>query len=568
MKKRREPGQRQGTASEYRSDSLSWLLSYITPHRPVLILSFILSAVSTGLGMIQPYFAKLFIDEVFLGGKGDLLMPLLLALLALLGFSFFIRVGNKYIYTRYSARMLFTMREDLFSHLQRIPLGFFADRKIGDIYSRIASDMAEIQGMLTETVPMALFNGLTCLITAAILFHLHPAMALMSVAFTPAAVWLVYRLRPRLLDLSRRLTESNADISHFLLESLGNMPLIRAFGAQKATHEKLQQKQAVILTDLLRYQVLGAWAGAVPTLFVMINTVVVFGYGGRLVLEGGFTVGALVAFSIYQARVLGPLQGLMDGYLALQKSRISLQRVREILDVMPEWNGPSSQMPFQKNGGGEIRFENVSFSYDGRHRVLENLSLTIPGRKVTALSGESGAGKTTICHLAARLFDPDAGAIRLDGADLRGIDPAHLRRRVALVSQEIFLFHAQIRENIRFARPDASDEEIRAAAAAACIDDFIRSLPEGYETVIGDRGVRLSGGQKQRISIARAALIDPDILILDEATAFLDTEVESRLRQTLSELMKDRTILLVSHRESATVGADHRIRLSPEGKVL
>lgn len=546
---------------------LPYLGGYLRPHRKVLFGSFALSAVSTALGMVQPYFAKIFIDGVFLSGNADLLAPLLAALILLLIVGFGIRVVNRYIYTRYSAQMLFRMREDLFVHLHRIPLRFFTERKIGDIYSRIASDMADIQALVTDTLPQYLFNLLTCLITAAILFWLDWRMALMSLAFTPVALFIVFRLRPKLLDLGRQVAETNADIAHFLFESLGSAPLIRAYGAASVEAGKLREKQSTILGFLLRYQVLGAVSGVVPTLFAVINTLVVFGYGGVLVLDGSLTVGSLVAFSIYQGRVFGPLQGLLDGFLAAQKARVALARVREILDVPPDRAGAGADDGGRELGSdrlrGEIVFQNVVFAYSGEAPAIENLSLKIPAGKITALVGPSGAGKTTICHLILRLFDPDSGAVSLDGVDLKELKPAWLRKQVALVSQDIFLFHTTVADNIRFSRPDATTDAVEEAARAACIHDFIQSLPAGYHTVIGDRGVRLSGGQKQRISIARAVLMAPRILILDEATAFLDEAVEDRLKATLADLMKDRTILVVSHRASTVHGADQVIPIAP-----
>lgn len=549
--------------------NLGYLSGYLKPHRKVLIGSFALSAVSTGLGMIQPYFAKIFIDGVFLAGNADLLWPLLAALIFLLILGFTIRVFNRYIYTRYSAKMLFVMREDLFAHLHRISLRFFTERKIGDIYSRLASDMADIQALVTDTLPQYFFNLITCLITAAILFWLDWRMALMSLAFTPAALIIVFRLRPKLMDLGRQVAETNADIAHFLFESLSSAPLIRACNAASLEEGRLREKQKTVLGCLLRYQVLGAVSGAVPTLFAIINTLVVFGYGGILVLDGSLTVGGLVAFSIYQGRVFGPLQGLFDGFLAAQKARVALARVREILDVPTDRanamadNADAKGRELDSNHiQGEISFSNVSFAYSDETPVLDQLSFTIPARKITALVGPSGAGKTTICHLILRLFDPDAGTVFLDGIDLKELNPTWLRKQVALVSQDIFLFHSTIAENIRFARPKASMIEIVEAARSACAHDFIQSLPAGYDTVVGDRGVRLSGGQKQRVSIARAILTGPRILILDEATAFLDKAVEEQLKATLGNLMKGRTILVVSHRASTVHGADQVISIA------
>lgn len=542
---------------------IRYLGPYLTPFRKAVALSLLLSVLSTTLGMIQPYFAKILIDRVLIGGQAHLLFTLLAVMIGLLVLSFIIRVGNSFLYTRYSARLLFAMRENLFRHLHRIPLKFFTRRKIGDLYSRIGSDMADLQAFLTDMVPHFLFNFLTCLITAAILLSLDWRMALMSFAFLPAGLWIVRRLRPRILDLSRNVAETNAEVAQLLFESLGNTHLVRAFGARKAEVRRLSEKHEGLLAFLLRYQVLGAVSGSVPTLFIILNTLVVFGYGGVLVLDGGMTVGGLVAFSIYQGRVFSPLQGLMDGFLAMQKSKVAFARIREILDIPPEPAHDEAVFPrADEMPRGEIAFRSVSFAYEPGEPVLREASFTIPEGRITALVGPSGVGKTTICHLCMRLLSPDAGQVLLGGRDLREIAAAQLRSAVCMVSQEIFLFHTSILENIRFGNPGADEAAVARAARAACIDDFIRSLPRGYDTPVGDRGVALSGGQRQRICIARAILMDPRILILDEATAFLDAAVEDRLKETVRNLMKGRTILIVSHRERSFDDADRIIVLS------
>ena len=527
--------------------------------------SLALSLLSTTMGMVQPYFAKIIIDRVFLQQVGGMLAPLLGLMVALMLLAFAVRVINNYIYTRYSARFLFRLREDLFDHLHRIPLRFFTRRKIGDIYSRVATDMADVQGMVTDTIPQLLFNGITSLVTIGILLWLHWKMALLSLIILPLALGVVFIVRPKILAMSRSVTEANADIAHFLFESLGNTSLIRAYGAEGPERAKLAGMQRTVLGYLLDYQLLGAASGGVSVVFVIINAVIVFGYGGMQVMAGTVSVGTLVAFSIYQGRLLGPLQGMLDGYFAVQKTRIAIGRVREILDIPKANRSLGSRTIAADEFRGRIAFHGVGFAYEADEPVLDDLSVEIPAGSVTALVGPSGAGKTTLCHLIMGLFTPDTGRITLDGIDLTALDATWFRRQIALVSQDTFLFHTSIRENIRFSSPEAGDDDIVNAARAACIDDFIRTLPAGYDTDIGDRGLRLSGGQKQRISIARAILLDPKILILDEATAFLDTDVEARLKETLMALMRDRTVLVVSHRHSTVKGADQVIRLTPTG---
>jgi ABC-type multidrug transport system fused ATPase/permease subunit len=255
----------------------------------------------------------------------------------------------------------------------------------------------------------------------------------------------------------------------------------------------------------------------------------------------------------------------MDGYLGMQKSRIAIQRVREILDVRPAFQEDGRVVPAGETLDGAIAFEKVCFAYEQEEPVLSDLSFEIPAGKVTAVVGPSGVGKTTICHLILRMFDPDSGRVALDGIDLKEYKVEWLRKQIAIVSQDTFLFHTSILENIRFSKPEARDEDIVEASKAACIHEFIESLPDRYHTVVGDRGVRLSGGQKQRISIARSILMEPKVLILDEATAFLDASAEERLKRTLHLLMKDKTVVGISHRPSAIEWADKIIALRDGG---
>ncbi len=530
-------------------------------------MSLLLSCTSTTLGMLQPWFAKLLIDGVLLARNADLLFPVLSALIAVIITSFLIRTANSYIFTRFSARILFAMREEMFRHLQHIPVSFFTRQKIGDIYSRIAADMADIQSFLTDTIPQYGFNFLTCVITAVILLYLNWKMALMSFLFMPVAIIIIHVLRPRLYNLSSEVAQSNADISHFLFESLSNTSLIRAFGAEDIEAAKLKEKHAGVLGFLLRYQILGAFSGSVSTAFAIVNTLVAFGYGGLLVLNDSLTIGALVAFSVYQARVFGPLQGLLDGFLAIQKSKVALKRVREILDIDPEYEPREGLIPNTEKLESDIVFEKVSFAYDHEKKVLDQVSLVIPWGKTTAIVGPSGIGKTTICHLLLRLFKPNAGCIKWGDIDLNQLKTEWLRKQIALVSQDTLLFHTTIMENIRFSRPGARDDEVKKAAMAAYIHDFIVSLPDDYQTIIGDRGIRLSGGQRQRLSIARSILIQPQILIFDEATAFLDDPVEQKIRATIRSLMQGKILIVVSHRYSTIRNADNIIVLGPNGPV-
>ncbi len=545
---------------------------YVRPYRGVLLASFGLSAVTTVMAMAQPYFAKLFIDHVFVGGRTQVLMPLLAGLIVLFILGFGIRAANRYLYTRYSARMLFQMRHDLFRHLQFMDLRHLDRQKSGDLHSRMGTDLADIQALVTDTLPSVIFSALTCIATLVILLHLNLKMALLGLCFTPVALIGIWALRPRLLKLARQTAQKNAEISHFLFESLNHTRLVRSFSGQDRAEGKLARKHDGMLTLLLRHQVLSILAGAIPAAMVIVNTLIVFGYGGHLVLTHQLSIGSLVAISIYQGRLLGPLQGLLESVLTVQKAKVALARVAEIRQT-PTTEDPHRHVPVGPVASPTPRaqtglaFSNVSFAYAQAEPVLKNVSFTIPKGKITALVGPSGSGKSTICHLIMKLYRPDAGRILWDGRDMDRLPSQWVHQRVALVSQDIHLLHASILDNIRFARPEATRAQAEAAARSAMIHKDIESLPNGYNSLVGDNGIRLSGGQKQRISIARALLIAPQILICDEATAFLDRDVEKQVAEVVERLMQDKTMVVVSHRP-ATVANAHHLIVCDRGEIL
>ena len=549
-------------------NQLKFISEFIRPYKWYLVVSLFLSIVSTCLGMVYPYFTKIIIDDVLLGKHSDWLLTVLVIIIAFVIFSFLLRVANNYIYTLYSAKLLFDMRESLFSHLHKVPLITFSQRKIGDIHARLSSDMGNIQGFITNTLPECLFNFLTCIFTASILLYLNWKMALMCYAIVPGGFLILYKLRAKLIEVSRDLIERNAEISHFLFESLSGVSTIRAFNAEATEESHLKTHHSKLLKTILREQILGACTGSVPTLFRIINTIVIFGYGGYFAIQGEITIGTLVAFSSYTGRVFGPIRGLMDAYLAVQQSKVSLQRIKSIYDIKPAFHLSEGSITKSKDElYGSFKMTNVCYGYDTNTNIIDNISLNILPGKINAIVGQTGAGKTTLCHLMMRLFDPDSGIVTLDDIDLKEYKIDWLRQNITIVTQESFLFNTSIRNNINISKPEATEKEIIESAKTAYIHEFIKDLPDGYDTVVGDKGVRLSGGQKQRISIARAILLNPQILIMDEATSSLDVTTEQHLKEMLNQLMKHKTIILVSHRFSTIKKSDHVIMLK-EGKKV
>jgi ABC-type bacteriocin/lantibiotic exporter with double-glycine peptidase domain len=549
-------------------NQLKFVSKFIHPYKKYLVISLFLSIVSTCLGMVYPYFTKIIIDEVLLGGHSEWLLYVLLIIIVFVIFSFLLRVVNNYIYTLYSAKLLFDMRENLFSHIHKIPLIIFSQKKIGDVHARLSADMGNIQGFITNTLPECLFNVLTCIFTASILLYLNWKMALMCYAIVPGGFFILYKLRAKLIKVSRDLIEKNAEISHFLFESLSGVSTIRAFNAEDKEKYNLKTHHGKLLKTILREQVLGACIGSVPTLFRIINTIVIFGYGGYFAIQGKITIGTLVAFSSYTGRVFGPIKGLMDAYLAVQQSKVSLHRIKSIYDIKPAFYLSEGSVTKSKDElSGSFKMQNVCYGYDTNTNIIDDVSLSILPGKINAIIGQTGAGKTTLCHLMMRLFDPDSGIIKLDDIDIKEYKIRWLRQNISIVTQESFLFNTSIRENINISKPDATENEIVESAKTAYIHDFVKSLPYGYDTVVGDKGVRLSGGQKQRISIARAILLNPQVLIMDEATSSLDVSTEENLKEMLNQIMKNKTIIIVSHRLSTIRRSDHVIMLH-EGKKI
>jgi ATP-binding cassette subfamily B protein len=351
------------------------------------------------------------------------------------------------------------------------------------------------------------------------------------------------------------MRERSADIGSFLIESLMGMRLVVTSNAQEREVKRFRDKNQGFIDALLSMQLASYLAGALPGTVLTLSTALVFLYGGKLVIDGAMTIGALVAFMAYHMRLLAPVQNLMGLYTSVATARVSLDRVFEILDTPVEVTDAPDAVGLER-ARGDIEFDNVTLRYDRETVVLDSVSFKVPAGRFCAIAGPSGVGKSTIADLLLRMYDPQQGLIRLDGQDIRNVRLADLRREVVLVEQSPFLFNTTIAENIKYARPVATEEEIIQAARAASIDGFIRSLPDGYDTQVGERGQALSAGERQRIALARALLRDPAVLVLDEPTASLDPITEQSIASELALVMRGRTTVVISHRLSLIERAD------------
>ena len=534
--------------------------AYLLPYWRRLVLVVFISFVSTATTLTMPYLSKGLIDSALVGRDADALRRIVLLFGALGVLSFVLNVTSGLRYTRVSAEILFDMRLSLYEHLQRLSPRFYARTRLGDIVSRINSDISEIQRVAAEAALAWVGNVLFLLGSLVLMIWLDWRLALIALAPMPLSLFALVVYRRRLEGRVTELRQRSADIGSFLIETLQATALIVASNAQQRETARFRALNSAFIDAVMRMQRVSYWAGGLPGTVLSIGSAIAFFYGGLRVIDGTMTLGTMGAFLAYQMRVFAPAQALMGLYASLATAKVSWSRVREILDA-PLDVVERDDAQVMTSADGELTFEGVTLTTDRQARVLDGVSFVArPGRAV-AIVGGSGVGKSTIASLATRMLDPDAGAVRLDGLDLRSIRLADVRRHVVLVEQEPTLLHATIGENIRYVQADASDADVQRAAEAAGIALFIEALPEGYHTMVGERGLALSAGERQRIAIARAFLANPAVLVLDEPTAALDAVAQRRVIEGYQAVMRGRTTIVITHRRELAMAADHVVVL-------
>jgi len=543
--------------------SIRRALRFIVPYWRRLALVLALSALSTALSLYLPLLSRDFFDRALIGRDLGTLVRVVSLFAAVSVASFVVNVVSGMRYTRVSADILFDMRLELYRHLQRLSPRFYVRTRMGDIMSRINNDVGEIQRIAAETALAWVGNVLFLAGTIAMLAWLDVRLFVLTVATTPFGIWALVRYRTRLEVEIGKLRQRSADIGSFLIETLQSVKLVVTSNAQEREVGRFRERNAAFIDSLMSMQLLSYLSGGLPGLVLSAGTGAVFVYGGLRVINGSITVGTFVAFMAYQMRFLPPLQALMGMYANLATVRVSLRRVAQILDEPVDVIEAADAVDLP-SVRGDVEFDEVTVSFGRGGPVLERFSFSVRAGETLAIVGPSGSGKSTIADLLLRLIDPDAGAVRLDGRDLRTVRLADLRRRVALVEQEPCILHATIAENIRYARPGASDEEVSAAADRAALAPFIESLPEKFATVVGERGMALSAGERQRIAIARALLADPDVLVLDEPSAALDPTSERHIADGYESVMRGRTTIVITHRLDLARRADRVIEVRSE----
>jgi ATP-binding cassette subfamily B protein/subfamily B ATP-binding cassette protein MsbA len=447
-------------------------------------------------------------------------------------------------------------RRDVYEHLQGLSMRFYEDQQTGQLMSRLVNDTDKFENLISHAVPDILVNLLTLLGVSAMMFVMDWRLALLTLIPIPLVVLAARSYARYVAPAFRARQQDLAELNATLQDNLAGMREIKAFSGEDREARRIGGKIEQYRASLLRALRLMATFTPFVEFASSLGTVVVIYFGGRLAFQKMLSVGDLVAFFLYLEMFYGPVRALSGVQEQIQEARVGSERVADLLNETPDITDRPGAHPLSARAGGAIRLHDVSFRYSRGEMVLEHIDLEIPARSTVALVGPSGVGKTTLASLVPRFYDPTEGSLSLDGKDLRDIELRSLRRQVSVVLQDVFLFHGNVRENILFGRPDATDAEMREAARVANAHEFIEQLPDGYDTLIGERGIKLSGGQKQRISIARAVLKDAPVLILDEATSSVDTQTEVLIRQALERLMQGRTVLIIAHRLSTIRSAD------------
>jgi ATP-binding cassette subfamily B protein len=561
--------QRLRDREQARQVSLRRIARLFAPHRHSLVVVIAVIVLSSVVGLASPFLLREVIDVALPARDVRLLVWLVVGMVAVAAVTAALGVVQTWISTRVGQQVMHRLRTDVFAHLQRLSLGFFTRTRTGEVQSRITNDIGGMQSVVTSTATSIAANLTTVIASAVAMVALSWQLSLVTLLVLPPAVLLsrrVARLRRTITAARQReLADLNVTIEEGL--SIDGVRLARTLGTGDTLVERFTDS-SLRLTDLeLRSQLAGRWVMATMSIvFAAIPALIYLG-AGLPWTAGTLSIGTLVAFTTLQAGVFRPLSSLLDVGVSVSASLALFARIFEYQDTVIEVSDPEHPVDLP-DPRGDLRLEHVTFSYPGAdRRALDDVSLDIPAGTTLALVGETGSGKSTLGALVARLHDPDAGRITVDGVDLRDLRLDDLAAIVGVVSQETYLLHATVRENLRYAKPDASDAEIEAATRGAQIHDMISGLPEGYDTVVGPRGHRFSGGERQRLAIARTLLRNPRVLVLDEATSALDTATERAVQLAFDELAAGRTTLTIAHRLSTIREAD-RIAVLDHGRIV
>jgi len=538
------------------------LLGFLRPYRGGVLVSFALAAVAMGTGVLIPYLVGRTVDEIDKGGVD--LWPLAIAVAGAGVLRLAFSVARRLVAGRVSLGVEYDLRNRMYQHLHSLELSFFDSQQTGQLMSRATVDLQSVRFFLGYGLIFILQSALTIVIAAGVMFAVDPRLAAVSLAPMPFVIWVAFRYgrlnRPASQEVQQRIAELTAEAE----ENIGGVRVVKAFAQEERQLRRFNRAtrrvfdQSMVSTRLRAFY--SPFIGFLPQLGLAALLFV----GGRQVIDGQLSQGDFVAFYGYVLMLTSPMRMLGIALGMAQRAVASGQRVFELLDREPRLTAPQDAPPLPA-GGGRVELRGVSFGYEGGEPVLRDVDLDVEAGRTVALVGPTGSGKTTLVMLIPRLYDVTEGAVLVDGVDVRTVDPGSLRREVAVVSDDAFLFSASLGDNIAYARPEADEADILVAAGRAGLAELIDGLPDGLDTLVGERGLTLSGGQRQRVAIARALLAEPRILILDDATSSVDATTESQIKSALSEVMEGRTTFVVAHRLSTIALADEVVVLEDGG---
>ena len=542
---------------------------YFAPYWKLLLVLLLCIIFTALLGLVPPIFTKQIIDVALPDKRIDLLIWLIVGSFGTTLVSGLILVGQNYVNSWISKHIIYDLRNAMFKHLQYMSISFFSNVQTGEITSRMNNDITGIENIFSGTFVQILQNLFIFISTAGLLFYTNWKLAIFSLMILPLFIIPTRKVGKVRWKIAQTTQEKLAELNTLMHETLniGGTFLVKLFTKEKDQQDKFVAINKDVTSLQIKESLAGRWFFMVMSTFVAIGPMIIYLAGGILLIKyNEITVGGIVMFVALLSRLYRPVTIFANISVDLTRSTALFERIFEYLDMKQDIvDHPNAQE--LKDVKGAIKFDHVNFSYNDKTQTLKDINISIEAGKMIAFVGPSGAGKTTITYMLPRLYDINEGAITIDGIDIRDVTVESLRSQIGIVMQDTYMFNTTIRENLLFARSDATDEELISACRTSNIHDFIESLPNGYDTIVGERGIKLSGGEKQRLSIARALLKDPRIVILDEATSSLDSVSESLIQEAIKPLLKDRTSLVIAHRLSTIMSAD-RIYVVEAGRIV
>ena len=536
------------------------LISFLRPYRVAIAMTAFFGAGLMACTLTLPYITRLVINDVIEAGQRDKLAPLIGWTLLIIALRFVFNICRRIFAGRISLGVEYDLRDAVFAHIQRLSFAFFNRMPVGQLMSRTTNDLQVVRFFLGYGLVFLFMNTFQLILITVVLFWINAGLAAVALLVGPALLVVATRYSRKSAPVRLDVQQKAGEVAQAAEESVTGIRVIKAFGREDYRTDQFSDVSYRAFRRNMDAARLESFYSPLLSFLPIIGLAVVIIYGGTLVIDHELSLGAFVQFYLYLALLMGPFRiiGVLVGNA--QRAVAGGQRIFEIMDAVPDVGEPAHPVPLPA-GPGEVRFEDVHFAYTPGREVLHGIDLTIPGGATVALIGTTGAGKSTLTELIPRYYEVSEGRVLVDGADVRELALNDLRRQIGVVSQEPFLFSASVRENIAYGRPEATDDEVRAAARQARADAFIDALPMGYDTIVGERGYTLSGGQRQRLAIARAIITDPRILILDEATASVDASTEREIQDALRTVMAGRTTIIIAHRLSTIRLADELILL-------